>query len=124
MLGNLALKNYSVYWLKGQNISWKEYSAIPYTSFENVFVDNAYVRFMIEYGIFFIIILVSIYSLAIIIAYKNNNYWMLWILTIVSIFGMLESWLLNPPGNPFNWCIVYFLEKGYRSYKDKNLFKE
>lgn len=65
------------------------------------YVDCSYLQLLLEYGVLFLIAVIGIYTVAIYRAVKVQDYYLVWILLIVLLFGITEPRLMNFAFNPF-----------------------
>lgn len=102
-LGYQAIQTYGIS-LFGQNIHWIGFSIGRDTTSKAIgynYVDCSYLQIMLEYGVIFLIAIVSIYMVAVYRAVKREDYYLVCILLIVLVFGITEPRLLNLAFNPF-----------------------
>ncbi len=102
-LGKEAILNYGIH-VFGQNIRWVGFSIRRPTMAEAVgynYVDCSYLQLLLEYGVLFLIAVIGIYTVAIYRAVKVQDYYLVWILLIVLLFGITEPRLMNFTFNPF-----------------------
>lgn len=77
------------------------------------FIDMGYLHIAIEYGLFVLVMIVSIYTICIWKAYKNNDICMVCIIVVLSLFCINDRFLLHA----FNVFIIY-------AFCDNDVFKE
>lgn len=77
------------------------------------FIDSGYLHFAMKYGIIVLILLVGLYTIAIWKAYKNKDYYMVCIISVVAIFCIEDLYLINA----LNIFTIY-------AFCDDDIFKE
>ena len=98
--GHNAIHKYGIH-LFGQRMEWVGYSVgkTELTSDYN-FVDCSYLNLLLEYGVLFLILLLTLYSVIIYKAYKSGKYYAVWIAVFILLFGTTEPRLFNLTYNP------------------------
>ncbi|MCI6165145.1 MAG: hypothetical protein MR675_08190, partial [Lachnospira sp.] len=77
------------------------------------FIDSGYLHFAMKYGIIVLILLIGLYTIAIWKAYKNKDYYMVCIMSVVAIFCIEDLYLINA----LNIFTIY-------AFCDDDIFKE
>lgn len=97
-LGFDAYHNYGLS-LFGQPIEWVGFgineSGVGYN-----YVDCSYMQHLLEYGIVFLGLLLTIYTIIIYRGIKHHDYYLVWICLITLVFCVTEPWLFNFTFNP------------------------
>lgn len=116
-LGVDAIRNFG-FTLFGQNIEWVGFSIKTPTKMEAVgynYVDSSYLQLILNYGVFFLIVVITIYVVAIYKAIKSRDYYLTVILIIILGFSVTEPRLMNLAFNPFP-LLAFCQLKGENSY--------
>ena len=98
--GNEAIKKYGIGWL-GKKIKWVGYGLSDADKGKYNYVDCSYLRIAIEYGIVFLLCVLTIYAIIIYRAFRNDRAYLAWIAIFILAFSITESRLLNFTFNPF-----------------------
>lgn len=104
-LGKSAIDKYGVH-LFGQKIEWIGFSISESLKGEYNYVDCSYLQILLEYGLFFLCLVLVLYSVAIKHSIENGQYYLTWILVVVLIFSITEPRLFNLTFNPFILIVV------------------
>lgn len=102
-LGSSAIQKYG-FSLFGKKIEWVGYSINAPTKADAVgynYVDSSYLQLTLNYGIFFVNIVLVIYMYAIYKAIKIKDYYLVVIYMAILLFSMTEPRLMNLTFNPF-----------------------
>lgn len=103
-LGYDAFRTYGLT-LFGQNIEWVGFgideSGVGYN-----YVDCSYLQYMLEYGVIFLVLVLTIYTLIIYRAVKHKNYYLVWACLITLVFSVTEPWLFNFTFNPIPIAVL------------------
>lgn len=90
--------------LFGKEIDVKVYSVVNKgQSDQSFFIDSGYLHFAVKYGIIVLILLVALYSICIWKAYKKEDYFMVCIFIVVSIFCIEDLYFVSA----FNIFTIY-----------------
>ena len=85
---------------------------------EYFYVDNLYIQSLLVYGVIFIAILVVLYTVASIIAYKSKDYILLVILSMLAVHGIIDDLILYLYFNTFMFLLVMIIaEKSNQIYE-------
>lgn len=77
------------------------------------FIDSGYLHFAMKYGIIVLILLVALYVISIWKAYRNKDYYMIFIFVVLSVFCINDLYLINA----YNIFTIYI-------FCDNDIFKE
>ncbi len=97
--GREALDQYPIT-LFGQKIAWVGHAEGTRAATYN-FVDNAYLKILLEGGIVFLILLIAAYTYMMYVAVKINDFYLQTVLLFVLVFCITEARLAQPAFNPF-----------------------
>ena len=123
VLGHDAIEEYG-FTLFGQYIEWIGYSierpnkqtAVGYN-----YVESSYLQLTLNYGIIFMLIVLTIYSVAIYKAIKADHYNLVIIYVIIMVFSMTEPRLMDFAYNPFS--LLAFSKMSKNENDSQHLFK-
>ena len=111
-LMHCALKDYEVT-IWGQKIEWIGLGGIQ--NVETVigynFVDNAYAKMLLDYGIVFFIFIIIGYAMIYKIANEHKDYILVVIISTVLVLSIMEPRLISIEMNPFVLLLGYFFMK-------------
>lgn len=106
-----AIDQYGIH-VFGQKIQWVGWGGWGHTQVqlrgEYNFVDTSYIKLLLDNGILVWIIIMLLWLATCIKAYKSNNRYLLYALSFLAIYCIVEQWLMNLGANPF----VVFLAVG------------
>lgn len=80
---------------------------------QTYFIDSGYLHFAMKYGIIVLILLVALYVISMLKAYRNKDYCMICIFIVISIFCINDIYLINA----YNIFTIYI-------FCDSDTFKE
>ncbi len=98
-LGHAALEQYPIT-LFGQQISWVGHAEGTRAAQYN-YVDNAYLKVLLDGGIVFLILIIAAYTYMMYLAVKANDFYLQTVLLFVVVFCITEARLVQPAFNPF-----------------------
>ena len=124
-----ALKEYKIT-LFGQQIQWKGWGGIGYDENINLkgytynFVDNSYVRLILDCGVIFTVLVIVGYTSILIKNYKSSNYWNILIIFVILCIAEIEPCLVDFNSNIFLiWFIPLIEYKPIRKLDYSNINK-
>lgn len=115
--------------LFGQSIDWKGWGGLGYVDTENIsnfiynYVDISYARMVFDYGIIPTILILVMYSFALVKNVKEKKYWMYFTLIFICIWSTIEPYLFNLSKNIFILSFVQLLDFGKIKQLDYNSIK-
>ena len=115
--------------LFGQPIDWKGWGGFGYVDTENMvgfiynYVDISYARIIFDYGIIPTIIILLVYTVALVKSVKEKNYWLFTVLVFVCIWSSIEPYLFNIGKNIFILSFVPIFNFGKIKQLDYNSIK-
>lgn len=115
--------------LFGQPIDWRGWGGFGYVNTENMsgfiynYVDISYVRILFDYGIIPTIIILLVYTVALVKSVKEKNYWIFTALVFVCIWSSIEPYLFNVGKNIFILSFVPIFNIGTIRQLDYNCIK-
>ncbi len=105
-----AMNQYGVH-LTGQRIQWVGSGGMGHTRAQLTgtynYVDTSYLKLLLENGILVWLVIMIGWTLACIIAYKHKKRYLLWTLSFLAVYCMVEQWLMNLGANPFVVFLAY-----------------
>ena len=92
--------------LFGQNIAWQGFSlGEGYLTRGSGYlynnVDCSYFRILFDYGIFGLLVTLSVYSYGLYKAYELDDQYLVFSYLVVLLFSVTEQWIIEPSFNPF-----------------------
>ena len=123
-LASKSLYIYGFSWL-GKNIQWAgnglnadgQRSTMSY-----LYVDNMYIQVLQKYGLLYLIIFVTLLTLTLFILYKQRQYLLLLILSILAAHAMIDDLTFNLHYNFFLVLLAFpFAEKSMKIYKKESI---
>lgn len=128
-LGYNAFKEYDVT-LFGQKTQWNGWGGFGYNkdidvnNFVYNYVDNSYVRVIINYGIIMTAIVIGSYTIILIQSYNKKDYWLVFEIFIILILAEIEPCLINFNSNIFLIFLIPLLEyKPIEKFSYQNIRK-
>lgn len=120
-LGKSAILKYGVS-LFGQKITWIGFSLKRdniYNASGYNYVDCSYLQILLQFGILFLIAVLGIYTVAVYRAVNQGDYYLVWVLLLVLLFGITEPKLMFFTFNPFPMIAFFRLSKSKTRMKIK-----
>ena len=122
-LGGKALRTYGVH-IFGQKIAWVGFGGMGHTqtvlSGEYNYVDSSYIRILLDNGALIWVILMVGWTNTSIKAYKTHDKYLLWALSILAVYCIIEQWLMNLGANLF---LLYLSYNIYDPMKNRSVDK-
>lgn len=115
--------------LFGQPIDWRGWGGFGYVDTESMssfiynYVDISYARIIFDYGIIPTIIILLVYTVALVKSVKEKNYWLFTVLVFVCIWSSIEPYLFNIGKNIFILSFVPIFNFGKIRQLDYNCIK-
>ena len=120
-LGKNAVNKYG-FSLLGQKIEWIGFNINnPDMSTDYNYVDSSYLQLTLEYGFFFIFIVIGIYLYGIYRAIKSEDRYLLYIYIIILLFALTEPRLMNFAFNPFPLLIFTYASEDKTCLNKKDI---
>ena len=113
----------------GEPISWNGWGGFGYVNIDNMsnfkynFVDISYARIMFDYGIIPTILILSIYTIALVKNLKEKEYWMFTALILVCVWSLIEPYIFNVGKNIFILSFIPIYNFGRIRQLDYNNLK-
>ena len=104
-LGKEALSKYDLYLFGTKGIQFIGYGGSTESVYSYNYVDSSYIQMLFTYGIFPLIILIILYVLQSWKSYKQGNYLLLAILSLVSVNCMIEAFWIRPSYDIFMYIM-------------------
>ena len=107
-----SIKQYGIH-LFGQRIQWVGWGGWGHTQIELTgtynYVDSSYLKLLLDNGIIIWLIIMIGWTTVSIKAYKTNNRYLVYALSFLAVYCMVEQWLMNLGANPFVIFLALFL---------------
>ena len=110
------------YTLFGQKIEWIGFSLEGTGTEKYNYVDCSYLRLLLEYGLFFLIVVIFIYSIIMYKAISQKNYFLAWVIAFVLVISITEPRLMNLTFNPLPILLLCSIEREDMNYGTTEIY--
>ena len=83
------------------------------------FVDTSYLKILLEYGLVILLLILVMWTATSIIAYRHRHRYLVWALSFLAIYSMVEQWLMNLGTNPFLLFLGFYVFRAIADITDR-----